>query len=329
MADDMRTPGRRSMSSIRRRYALPSDELEAVLGFLCVGLPRLRDAEPDVRTGRLLDALDTLVQLCVDHPALHTSAAEDRPSVRAKIRELVLAVARGPNLGPRTGVDKPMPPEARPSVAPEAHAGSPPRILSRVVGAERHELRAMLPAPLSERSTPFEVIQASLEHQKERVSARTPPSSRLSPARSEAVRSPPRRASSSAPLRTPSRAELRAHSPQPWSTAVAADRARSRSPMPFDGGGGEEDAAGMLTLVESCEAYLATLRAQQAKLREERRLAAERERPPVPGWYAMQSKDFTQQLRRAKSWADPDPLLDWWRDSAGPPAVGDRGGGHG
>lgn len=337
-----------------RSYELSPDELEAVIAFLCVGLPRL-SGDQDERTGRVLDALHVLVQRVVNHPNLHKAAAS--PSVYVKIRELLQAVASAPKVGakensshaasgdlePSTGhqAGSESPPgmlsqlAKSPSTDQQDGSESPPRMLSQLAGAERVARRSQLPAPLLARSLPFEVIQANFEHQKARLSAQASPPSPLSPqpyapwaARGDEsgyedtmrlwredggapnARSPPRRTGSAAPLTAE---ERRLRSQQQWSASTHNAR------IPSLGTAGGESEAASMTLVESCESYLDVLRAQQDRLKEQRRLYEEDEVPPVPGWYSLHSKQFNPQLRRAWRWTEPS-ALDWWREGSQPVA---------
>ncbi|KAJ1622591.1 hypothetical protein T492DRAFT_1061338 [Pavlovales sp. CCMP2436] len=267
----------------------------------------------------------------MDDEGLRAPPADERPSIRAKMNDLLHAV--GESSGPRPAsaradLDPSTPRGGGISAAdPDAFGDSPPRVLAAIAAASRRDLRSMLPEAVSTRSLSFEVIQSSLGHAQGRLSAlaeRADPTSPLSAHRSSLhlhhasraslgeARSPLRRTSSMGRLCSPpSRAELRAGSPQPWPPASGGDPLVPRSAAASAYGRVEEPEHSINTLMESCGSYLVVLRHQQDLLREERRVAAERERPPVPGWYGHRGKDFNAQLRRARSWVEPKPN-DWW-----------------
>lgn len=293
-------------------------ELEALLTFACVELPRLR-APLGEREAELVRQLYLLVDALGDAPRKRdplTDGVPDADTVQSMLRAaqaLASASVQGavvPQAAAHaTGAD---------SAAAGARHGVPrgpfaalgqtsPIAAAERLEAERLELRRQLGKPLPHRVEPFDVVYSGLQHSRERIEREGSPTSR---AQLAAQRERARRRPSSASRAHEARG-ARAGRAQPWHSRTGA--------APNEPGGP--------TLFESYETYLAVLRAEQMRLKDERRHLESASRPPEPGWWSLRDPRFTVELQHARRYEEPTPF-DWWREPAEPAVYGGGTGMH-
>mmetsp|Transcript_18953 Transcript_18953/g.48859 ORF Transcript_18953/g.48859 Transcript_18953/m.48859 type:complete len:450 (+) Transcript_18953:41-1390(+) len=303
------TPPTKSLAAAPS-VGLEPAELDALLKFALVELPRLR-APLGEREKELVHHVYLLIDGLKDNeePApkeLGTDGVPDHETLQSLLsaaRRLAAAASSdGETRLDSAGAPSPPRHESRAGEtdpAPlmgrlDALGRTSPIAAAEQLEQERRALRKQLDRPLPYRVEPFDVVYSGLHHSRDRLDEDSSPSSRAkllaAQQRTRGVRRPASAAAGAANRSSQLHARSR-HAPT----------------------GAVPDEAGGATLFESYEMYLAVLRAEQLRLKDERRRAESATRPPAENWWTLRTPRFTAEMHHARRYEQPTPF-DWWRE---------------